>query len=185
MSKMTKTIAALGVVAGLGVAALPLSSYAADESSKNVIVTANVSDTISLTTSEAKVDLGDIVIDGQPGKGSVDAIVSGNSGAYHLTIQASGDGSMVHMDNGVAAAGGAKIEGGTLTGTTSSWGYSLDNANFQAVPGSDKTADTITPKAGKDTTTIYFGAVAKGNQAAGVYQNTVTLTAVSDAAPAE
>ena len=28
MSKMTKTIVALGVVAGLGVAALPLSSYA-------------------------------------------------------------------------------------------------------------------------------------------------------------
>ena len=40
MSKITKTIAALGVVAGLGVAALPLASYAA--TTQNIAVEAEI-----------------------------------------------------------------------------------------------------------------------------------------------
>jgi len=47
MTKTTKIIAALGVVAGLGVAALPLSSYAATVSG-NVNVSAQVTDSIAM-----------------------------------------------------------------------------------------------------------------------------------------
>ena len=47
MSKSTKVIAALGVVAGLGVAALPLSSFAASTGDVNVKV--EVGSTISMT----------------------------------------------------------------------------------------------------------------------------------------
>ncbi len=47
MSKSTKIIAALGVVAGLGVAALPLSSYAATTSG-NVLVQAQITDSIAM-----------------------------------------------------------------------------------------------------------------------------------------
>ena len=51
MSKVTKTIAALGVVAGLGVAALPLASYAAD--TQNIAVEAEIGSTISVETPTA------------------------------------------------------------------------------------------------------------------------------------
>ena len=46
MSKITKTIAALGVVAGLGVAALPLASYAA--TTQNITVEAEIGATLSV-----------------------------------------------------------------------------------------------------------------------------------------
>lgn len=52
MSKSTKIIAALGVVAGLGVAALPMASYAATAGqtiSGNVAVGASVNDAIAMT----------------------------------------------------------------------------------------------------------------------------------------
>ena len=56
MSKVTKTIAALGVVAGLGVAALPLASYAAD--TQNIAVEAKIGETLSVgTPTAAKVEL--------------------------------------------------------------------------------------------------------------------------------
>ncbi len=49
MSKSTKIIAALGVVAGLGVAALPLSSYATEgEVSGNVTISATITDSIAM-----------------------------------------------------------------------------------------------------------------------------------------
>ena len=49
MSKSTKIIAALGVVAGLGVAALPLSSYATDGTvSGNVTISATITDSIAM-----------------------------------------------------------------------------------------------------------------------------------------
>jgi len=51
MTKTTKIIAALGVVAGLGVASLPLSSYAADSASVSgtTQVNVNVTEAISMT----------------------------------------------------------------------------------------------------------------------------------------
>jgi len=61
MSKMSKAIAVLGVVAGLGVAALPLSSYAADEpysQSTSADVQVGVSGAISIEVDNGATDAG-------------------------------------------------------------------------------------------------------------------------------
>lgn len=186
MSKMTKAIAALGVVAGLGVAALPLSSYAAtDPATANVVVSATVPEGLSISTDEAKLDLGTVMPDGDAKTGKITATVTSNAaGGYNINIKSSGDGNMIHMENGVAAADGAKIAGGDLTGSASSWGYSLDGTTFKAVPAAGEniltTKGDLTAEALSATQDIYFGVRVVNGQATGTYQNTVTLTAVAE-----
>lgn len=197
MSKMTKVIAALGVVAGLGVAAMPLSSYAAQTATANVDVYATVDSALSITAEDATVDLGTIGLSTMKTSAPVKVSVATTANAYKLEIQGlNGDDQMHTVDeNGfvvtadMAAASDGKltvatIDAGDLTGTTSSWGYQLEGETaFKAIP---KTLEEIV---GTDDTTVAEGAAASGShnvifgvkigstQADGRYKGSVVFTA--------
>lgn len=153
MSKMSKTIAILGVVAGLGVAALPLSSYAAPVEwaeggntgapaategaygqdndgnhwvKKDTAVTLTIEDALSIDTSLDTVNLteGDHT-------GSVDVtVITNNSKGYNLAIRGSAKTNPTSLTNTpgdeIKAGSGTFDAPAALVNTTDSqWGYSV------------------------------------------------------------
>lgn len=178
MSKITKTIAALGVVAGLGVAALPLASYADSPDAETLTVNANIGSSFSLTVDKnavalAPVNNGDVV--NTETAGGINATVTSNNAAgYTLILTGTEDYSLADGDNKIAAGVPAK--------GTSAWGVKGGKiSTYQALGGSGLTlADTSTPTdiAG-EVTDIDFAVSAASNQAAGNYTATLTLTATA------
>lgn len=195
MSKMTKTIAALGVVAGLGVAALPLSSYAATQ---QMDVSANVLNSIAVSTSvdgeagaKGTLSLGDVTPGSTEVTKTVDVTVSTNSTAgYNLTLRdADADNSLINTDTAITEKN--KIPAGTdVQKGSTAWGVqggALGTDEWRAVPVSTASPLTLknfgagtAPTDGKDVTTVTFGvSVAEGAVAAGTYTSTVVFTATS------
>lgn len=184
MSKMSKTIAALGVVAGLGVAALPLSSYADDYSqSTQAKVQAEVGGAISIAVDSGNandntlVDLGQLMVNGDVKTSSVDVIVSTNNTkvgeqgiGYTLTM------SMVGDNNSLNNGNGATIPAGTPEKGTSAWGYtqstitdadSIAAATWKKVPAGTASdpAVALTTTTGKiPTATEADGVVTAGKE---------------------
>mgnify|MGYP001044685215 FL=1 len=193
MSKMSKAIAVLGVVAGLGVAALPLSSYAADEpysQSASADVQVEVGGAISISTdaTDGKVDLEEMTLNNVSTTKDLKVTVSSNSEVgYGLTIKAltanaEGNGVLTN-ENGDTISSSANIAGGT-----SAWGYRLANAEAEggygawtAVTGAPEEIHAHTAAAGdaemEDVTTVNFGASANSTQQQGTYKGTVVFTA--------
>lgn len=195
MSKMTKTIAALGVVAGLGVAALPLSSYAAQ---REVEISANVLSAIAVSTdaegetstTKGTLNLGDVTPGSSEATKDLAVTVSTNSTTgYTLTLKdAATDASLMNGANKIPA-------GATVGQGETAWGVrgaadgnsDLDEETWVAVPASNKTALTIRNKdagaleGNAETTSVTFGvSVADdGNTPAGTYTSTVIFTATS------
>ena len=125
MKKIAKALAISGVVAGLGVAALPLSSYAALLPTDGIVndktkVTAHVVEAIALNADEA-VEIGDgntTLVPGTSGTGTFDVEVSTNS-LKGFTLSATG-GDLVNANGdkispNVAAA--ANVAGWSIAGT--------------------------------------------------------------------
>lgn len=186
MSKMAKTIAALGVVAGLGVAALPLSSYAATTNNPaSVDVLATVNGSISMTVNDEEVNVGQVMPGGEIASKSTTIGVSTNNAKGYKVEMTDNDTNtnMVQIDaNGDPLNGGAAIPTGDLTATTSGWGYSIDNGtSYKAVPALGGTPAEIATKAsattGEEQTTVTFGVKAASDQAEGNYKDTVIFTA--------
>jgi len=186
MSKIAKSIAVLGVVAGLGVAALPLSSYAATET---VNINAVVDETIAFETSASDVTM-NLVPGGAAVEKSVDATVTVNNNmGYLLTIRDSdGETALVSENND-------KIEAGiTLSGAQSAWAYKGGNmGTWTAITTSDvRLVNTGGPETAPDpvelgtpsTTTITFAAYAAAGQDKGTYKGGVVLTALPQATAA-
>lgn len=201
MSKMTKTVAALGVVAGLGVAMLPVGAFAApadtgaiygNPATQNVTFQAKVDDYIQITVAEAQVAVADAATTAKNAAGSTAfAIKSNNASGYTGTIAAS------TLDNGSASAvmlgntATNKIPGGTApVAGTSAWGYkitvpigvagntvnSMTGATTDAKTFADKTGATA---AAGDPYTLDFEASVSASQAADTYTGQVTLTATA------
>ncbi len=191
MSKMSKAIAVLGVVAGLGVAALPLSSYAEGNynQSAQATVQVEVGGAISITTDAAdgKVDLDKMTLNNVSTTKDLKVTVSSNAEVGYslsikaLTVDAEGNGVLTN-ENGKTITSGTTIEGGT-----SAWGYRLANAEAEGDYGA-WTAVTSEPEeihahsasgtaAMNDETTVNFGASANGSQQEGIYTGTVVFTA--------
>lgn len=201
MSKMTKTVAALGVVAGLGVAMLPVGAFAApadngaiygNPATQNVTFQAEVDDYIQITVAEAQVVAADAATTAKNAAGSTTfAIKSNNASGYTGTIAAS------TLDNGSASAvmlgntATNKIPGGTApVAGTSAWGYkiivptgvtgntvnSMTGATTDAKTFADKTGATA---AAGDSYTLDFEASVSASQAADTYTGQVTLTATA------
>lgn len=178
MSKITKTIAALGVVAGLGVAALPLASYADSPDLETLTVNANIGQSFSLSVDKNAVTLkptnnGEIV--NTETAGGINATVTSNNAAgYTLVLTGTEDYSLADGDNKIAAGVPAKgtsawgIKGGKITG-------------YQALGASGLTlADTSAPTdTAGEVTDIDFAVSAAANQAAGNYTAELTLTATA------
>lgn len=171
MSKIAGAMAALGVVAGLGVAALPMASYAAE--SAPVTIRATVDSSIAVTTNEQSVvDLG-TVNGSNAGQNTIKVTVSGSVAKYNLgVIDEDDNNDMVWKDAaGTDQSDAAKtattispITGSDLTG---GWGFRKNNDHttasaWAAVPlYTTATVDNLAQNAeltnGKQDTIVEFG----------------------------
>lgn len=181
MSKITKAIAALGVVAGLGVAALPLSSYAAQTT---VPVKATIDASLSISTSAEEVSVENVIAGGEIEYSDLTVTVATNVGGtaddYDLTIKDS--------DSITALVNGANsIPGVAPTKGSSGWGYAVADpiqgttvGAYTAVTLTDTSiADAAELTGGSAATVLRFGVSAEQNQAAGTYVGGVILTATA------
>ena len=191
MSKTTNALIALGVVAGLGAAALPLSSYAADDTPKAVGVTLTIDDELTIEA-DNKVDLS---ADEHTGAVKV-TVVSNNTKGYNLALKGSAATNPTSLTSGedqIVATKGTFAAPAAFGTDASEWGYSVANSNvnnttdltkftgtvYAGVPATDQiivNANKPTVSAG-DITTITFAANLVDCQAAGTYEGEVTFTA--------
>ncbi len=205
MSKMSKAIAVLGVVAGLGVAALPLSSYAADptgaSASKAAQVVVEVGGAISIeitnpgtvtqvsgvTVANDTLTLNQAKINGAISKGSLGVRVLTNAAEkYSLNMKAQGTTDMV--GSGTAAGSSIKTTASLAQGTAG-WAYSMDNGTtWKAIPDATGAGDEINPngqtasvasqsKPFSEVTDVTFGVAADETTPEGTYTGNVTFTA--------
>lgn len=200
MRKMTAAMAALGVVAGLGAAALPLSSYASEAT---VPVTAIIDDALSINITDATTadDLGadGVLIEGVTPGGAVESrkiavTVNGNDSQnkYKLTLEdRSTDPALMSATDRIEALATA----GALNADpdTSAWGYavsssvSADVTSWKGVPARNNPVQLLTgsgntgtiPANGKATTYVSFGVYAAEGQEAGRYTSDVIFTATA------
>lgn len=202
MSKLTQSIAILGVVAGLGVAALPLSTYAAPaDVAKNAQVKTTIEESLELTlksnndadneSTEALqvVNLG-TVDSTKIAEGTLTStVVTNNAKGYTLTIaDADADTNLVSGTDNIPT--GAPVVG------ESHWGYKVSGINVAAdatqsgIEVADYTAMPATGDATTivnsnkstisktgDTATIGFGVSVSNDQHPGIYVDTVVITA--------
>jgi len=130
MSKIiTRSIAALGVIAGLSIAALPLTSYAASDTA-NVQVTAVVGAAPFSVASTGNIALSSATAGSIMGTGSTTVnVVSNAPGGYVLRMGTPNGGTrginLVNVDNGTFNIPGVA----TLTAAETGWqyGYLQDN----------------------------------------------------------
>ena len=176
MSKMTKTIAALGVVAGLGVAAMPLSSYALEDS-ETVNFTVEVGDSIEIVADSTTVDLGTATSSAMAEGGTTITVHTNNERGYTATIKA--DGSRLMGTNDVS---NVIPVNGVPTNGTSSWGYKIgsitDYIAASTTPQEFASTSAVSAQAG-DKYDLGFAVSVAPNQAADTYKGSVTLTATA------
>lgn len=199
MSKLSTTLAVLGVVAGLGVAALPLSTYAANSDvERDVPVSLTVEPILQISTSADKTG------EGETGANAVELtkanaadsaeyasagfsvnVKTNNSKGY--TISMMGTGGDVKL-----ASGTDEINTGALNTGTSAWAFKVtpgDGTSTQNtwtnIPATSTVIYTGTQEKGginsKDgiDTPVTFGATVADSQAAGTYTGSVTFTAAA------
>lgn len=196
MSKMTKTIAALGVVAGLGVAALPLSSYATIVSdSTTVTAQAIIGEAISVTAdaTDYTVKIENVTANQEAATGStVLTIQTNNTNGYNVTIKDADavtalttDGA--DADNGIPASN-------TLIKGTKGWGFKTAtstegvtvSAAAQDYRAIETGTQTIASRASGASVTdgdkidLTFGVVVDSSIAAGTYSDDVVITATTN-----
>lgn len=177
MSKISKTVAVLGVVAGLGVAALPISTYAANPETVNLNV--KVVDKIELDADNTTVNINatnGAAVTGQEGTVTL-TVKTGNSKGYTLNAKT---GSVDLADGSVnSIPAGAPLVGSSL------WGMKGGDQVFQNYTGLQTTDQlvkkmTIAPTSGEDATAVTFGVTTATNQAAGTYTGTAVFTATAN-----
>lgn len=201
MSKMSKAIAVLGVVAGLGVAALPLSTYAAGSTaSKNGQVQVEVEGAIAIdivdpTTTNASgitltnglLNLGTLKVNGDPATGAMGVqVATNNATGYVLTIKADSTTDMV----GSGSAQGFTIPAdASVTKGTAGWAYKGGDVSANAAIlttdatlKTTNTAPTDTTVDGKasEVTDVTFTVAADSSTHEGVYTGTVVFTATAN-----
>lgn len=142
MSKMSKTIAILGVVAGLGVAALPLSSYAVtvtdgvDPDTKDgkvsgdTAVILDISDVLEMTLDKDTTEGNEVDLTADGHTGTVNITVKSNSSkGYNLAIKGSDTPNATSLTNQygdqIVKGDGTFDTPAVLSTTESQWGYSV------------------------------------------------------------
>lgn len=190
MSKMSKTIAVLGVVAGLGVAALPLSTYAADNDD-TVTLNVAVSETLELDIAEASLDISSVnsnLLNESSAKGNQwneATVTAKSSGSYNIAVKTSNT-NLVNGSDTIPA--GAPKTSGTVT--ASAWGLknattgtTTTNSAFSSYAALDTVGKnfvrTTSAPANADDGDTYkarFGVTTQTGQAAGTYTGDATFT---------
>ena len=196
MSKSTKIIAALGVAAGLGIAALPAATFAA--TSVEVPLKVTIDDVLSLsgvTTGDFASTTGITLEAGQNDAQSqtVWTATSNDTDGWTVTVAPTTNGSNVLTNATNETIDPFATEVTDLSeNTTSGWGIKLNNladgvsaatsafttTGFKGVTtGPDQVVTSSAPSgtAGKNFTTIY-GVDLADDQAAGVYAGSITFT---------
>lgn len=176
MSKMSKAVAVLGVVAGLGVAAMPLATYAANPETINLNV--QVVDKIELSASETSLNMNP-VNGGDIAEATTDlTVTTSNTKGYTLNAKTS-DVNLTSGENNIIAAGVPQANA-----TTSAWGLKAGTKTFQNYAGLT-TADQLVketngaPSGNTDATQVTFGVATAAGQAAGTYTGDAIFTAVA------
>jgi len=185
---MSKAIAVLGVVAGLGVAALPLSSYAVSKTA-NTTAQAVVGDSIAITIDDATVTMNNVVANEDVNEQSTNVKIQTNAtNGYQVQIKDT-DGTDLALKPASGATGtAAGIAAGVPAKGTNAWGYKANatdtditvlTSDYTAITGSNKKiAEKSGPSAtAGDTIQLTFGVTVDTTIAAGTYANEVTLTA--------
>lgn len=195
MSKMTKTIAVLGVVAGLGVAALPLSSYAAEvtntgatSATADVTFQATVGNSISITAADDTVAVTDVIANQDVKEGSTTVkIATNNATGYQLQIKDK-DADLALKPAAAGTADG--IATGVPAKGTNAWGFkasvtdatiTLADTGYRAIKATNQIlAEKTTASAAEgDVVTLTFGVTVDSTILPDTYSDVVTLTAAS------
>ena len=189
MSKtITKVIAGIGIVAGLGIATLPLSSYATDVTvSFEVKPTLAADPTICTTGATADAMNANTVA-------TVDCAVeySANGGASVSIKDKDATLTLVSGANSIPVVSGNPAN---LTAGTPAWGYKFTattpgagtggltatSANYSAITASDVTVGTNDNPVTDAVGTFTFGAATAIDTPAGTYTDVVTISVTPDA----
>ncbi len=184
MTKIGKAAMALGVVAALGVAALPLSTYAAVEADIPVSVQVPQATVITdpddpTTTGEVSPNALDFVFDGTT-IGSTLTLplhISGTTTAaagFSVSMSTTGaQTALVKTDDGTQMI---PTGGGAATLATNTWGY-RDGGNYIPVqPLATPATVFATADAGAANKTLTFGVNVDATKPAGTYTNTLRIT---------
>lgn len=191
MQKSKKIIAALGVVAGLGVSTLPLTSYAA-ESHQTVSVTVESNISVGVTPS-GSVSLAPNGVALDQLKHTI-KVSTNNLNGYTLTVKdKDADTALVH-----STKTSIKIPStdATPTSGTSSWAVQTAaaytgmtsglNTSWKAMPASTasgliiKKSGAINNALTNDTTELKIGVALSESQETGTYSDEITYTAIAD-----
>ncbi len=189
MSKMSKAIAVLGVVAGLGVAALPLSSYAVSDTA-NTTAQAIVGDSIAVTVADATVTMNNVMANQDVNEASTNVTVqTNNATGYMVQIKDADTELALKTTDGSGTADG--IAAGVPAKDTNAWGFkaSTTSANVDASASDSyraiKTGNQMIAESDKasanagDVISLTFGVTVDTTIAAGTYQDEVVLTATT------
>lgn len=184
MSKITSAMAVLGVVAGLGVAALPLSSYA--QETGPVTVKVEVNNNLAIASNTSEIDFGTLNAASDVQSQSATINVSGTV-EYNLFVQdTDGDPNMNLLKADKTFDTTKNIPASaTLVKGTSAWGIkggdltawnALPSTGTLKIASGDLTADGVTDI----DTVVDFGISIGSGLDNGTYQNDVIFTALEN-----
>lgn len=195
MSKIAKSIAVLGVVAGLGVAALPLSSYAATPANvdREVTVQLTIEEELNFKIDSAEagktVTLTNTSPTGLYTQATPLVLTVDTTVAKGYTLNMVGATDETSTTNNVlkntTGSSSATIPSATFSGTnaTSAWGYKIaegattvSGTDFTTVP-TTATKVASSDEATKEDSAVIFGAYVVAGQEAGTYEGKVKFTA--------
>ncbi len=180
-----KIIKALGVSAALGVAAMPLTTFAANSAAAEGDVTVTINPTISMTLDSSKATA---TLDPNTVKSSdfyTTAKVSTNAAkGYTLSVKDKNTDSALFLNGDTSATQKISAAAGEPTAATATWAVKDSNDDWVAMPASGSTALTIKNSGAKtapvsDEATNIEYAVSSGNSTiiSGTYKTTVVVTA--------
>lgn len=181
MSKnLTKVIAGLGVVAGLGAAMLPLGTYASNEATAALSV--NVGSAISVALSDSVHTIGSLAANAKDETTMKDTVkvTTNNATGYILKAETTtSNNAMVASSNSIPALASE----GPLNAGTAAWGIKIDNSgNFKPVPASGGAGLNIkesSAPANAEATQVNYGVATGTDQVSGNYQVSVKFTATT------
>lgn len=180
--KTSKLFAGLGVVMALGVACVPLSSYAETDGSVDIKVEVGSTASITVTPSTTSAIALNQNAKKEDGLNHV-VTATGNSGlGYTITLADADTDTALNRMSGSSADGTNKIPAITgasgiasFTAGTAAWGYRVGTSgNWKGVPASSAPVQIATNSTSTDlTATVYYGFATGATQVSGTYQDTV------------
>lgn len=200
MTKSTKIIAALGVAAGLGIAALPAGSIFAQtltpldlttntKQSQNVTVSLTVGEAITLgvqnvkcATTDGAADAGAEVSLTVKATGSCSHAVAGSTNAaagYTLSVKDADTNTALMLDGGADIAQNKIVaQGGALGGDPWVAGWNLSGGDLAANTAITTANQTVKSRAtaGEDEFTMTYNFATRADQNAGLYKDVITYT---------